>query len=95
MRLYIVNLKSPACKIRERDLEVKVCPKTVWAVAPDGRRYLLGSSAFQTLPAAARCQAARCQAALLQKVIDNTYFQRYDPFRVQRAKVVLQNLALH
>ncbi len=87
MKLYIVNLDSPACLIRERDLEVKVCPKTVWAIAPNGRRYLLGSSAFQT-PAA----AARCQKALLQKVVENTYYQRFDPFRVKRAVELLQTL---
>lgn len=63
MKLYIVNLKAPWRPVVERDWEVKVCAKSVWAIATTGRRFLLGASAFQTL-----ASAERCRTALLQQI---------------------------
>lgn len=63
MRLYIVNLRCPWNPVAVRDYEIRVCAKTVWAVAKNGRRFLLGSSAFQTPQS-----AERCRLALLEKI---------------------------
>ena len=58
MKLYIVNIKRPWKPVVERDWSVKVCAKTVWAIAANGKRFLLGASAFQTLASAERCRSA-------------------------------------
>lgn len=85
--MYLVRLTSPCREPRLVDVTVKVCAKTVWAVTADGRRHLVGSSAFQTLPA-----AQRCRAALLQKLVDSRYHQYTNPNLVQAAKQVLHTL---
>ncbi len=82
--MFIVDLKSPIRAVRPMVLRVKVCPKTVWAVRNDGRRYLIGSSAFQT-----KAAAERCRRALLQKVVDDTYQQHYRPAVWENAKRAL------
>lgn len=87
MKFFIVRLRSPTCQIREQELAVKVCKQTVWAIRPDGRRHLIGSSAFQTLAG-----AQRCQRALLQKIVDDTYHKIKRPSEWSNAQRVLQTL---
>ena len=53
-----VFIASGLRKIREREVTIKVCNKTTWAICQDGKRHLLGSSAFYTLAAAQRCKLA-------------------------------------
>ena len=53
-------------RIREWDAEIKVCKKMTWAILPNGKRCLLGSTAFFTLAAAQRRKLAE-----LYKVADN------------------------
>lgn len=63
MKLYIVNLKCPWNPVVERDYTIKVCAKTVWAIASTGRRFLMGASAFQT-----KASAERSRMALLEQI---------------------------
>lgn len=90
MKLYIVNLKAPWRPVVERDWPVKVCAKSVWAIATTGRRFLLGASAFQTL-----ASAERCRFALLEQ-IHASGWQKYNrPHAWEAADKIIQNRVLH
>jgi len=82
--MFIVDLESPSRAVRKVQLLVKVCPKTVWAIATNGRRYLIGSSAFQTMAA-----AERCRIALLQKIVADPRAAYFAPWRLDSAKKAL------
>ena len=59
--VFLVNLKYPTDKIKK--VEVKIIVRTLtWAQETNGKRHLLGASAFYTLPSAFRCK----QSLLLQ-----------------------------
>lgn len=77
MHFYLVDLRQPARKIQACDLPIFVGPRCVWAVLPNGRRKLLGASAFFT-----RASAVRCQLAILQKLLKNDYANKHNPARV-------------
>ena len=64
---YLLDLRHPTRKIIEVDAEIKKCEKWTWAIY-NGRRHLLGSSAFFTEAA-----AVRSQIGLLEQVVRNTY----------------------
>jgi hypothetical protein len=87
MKLFLVHLKSPSRVLKEIEVEIKVCKKTVWAIEKDGARHLLGSSVFQTLPA-----AERCRTALLQRLVDDKYIKYAKPDLWGRAKRELERL---
>lgn len=79
--MFLVNLDQPSRPIVERTVAVKVCKKTVWAIEANGRRHLVGSSAFQTLAA-----ADRCRTALLQKIVNTPYNKYHRPYAFTRAQ---------
>lgn len=54
MRVYVFESDRLWQPIREEEAEIKVCAKTVWAILPNGRRHLMGATAFTTLPSATR-----------------------------------------
>lgn len=87
MRLYIVNLKCPWNPVVERDYEVKVCAKTVWAIAKTGRRFLMGASAFQTM-----ASAERCRLALLHQIHESSWQQWHRAHAWHSADVVLKQM---
>lgn len=87
MEMFLVNLRGPAAAIKTIDVEVKVCPKTVWAIDKKGRRHLVGSSIFQTLAA-----AERCRTALLQTVVASTWTRNMKPWTWKAAKAALATL---
>lgn len=60
-KVFIVLPERPLRPIREIEVEISVKPKTTWAIAKTGRKYLLGTSAFYTMKAAQRCKLARLQ----------------------------------
>lgn len=84
MKMFLVYLKSPTRNIREVEVEVKVCPKTVWAIEKNGTRHLVGSSVFQTMPA-----AQRCQRALLEQLVAYPWARRNRPHDVELARQML------
>jgi hypothetical protein len=61
-------------KIREREVTIKVCGKTTWAICYDGKRHLLGSTAFYT-----RAAAERCKLAYLYKTAPLAQFPHWHP----------------
>jgi hypothetical protein len=87
MKMFIMDLKYSVPAIFEREVTVKVCKQTVWAIRPNGKRHLVGASAFQTL-----ASAKRAQRGLLERITNDAYmkFQKPDIFR--RATEVLQML---
>lgn len=87
MQMHLVNLKAPWREPKLVEVTVKVCPKTVWAIEVGGRRHLVGSSAFQTLPA-----AERCRRALLENLAKDrfTFFKR--PHITRLAQATLKTL---
>jgi len=87
MLFYIVNLNYPPAPIKELDLEVKVCKKTVWGIAKNGRRYLIGASAFQTLPS-----AERCRRGALEKLVESSWQKM---FRYHTWEAANKALTLH
>ena len=58
-------------KIREVEAEIKVCGKTTWAIVGT-KRFLLGSSAFYTRPAAERTKLAYLYKA--QKLVSFPHY---------------------
>lgn len=84
IQMHIVDLARPYREVRVVPVLVKVCAKTVWAIEANGRRHLVGSSAFQT-PAA----ASRCRLAILQKLVANPANRYFRPYAVQRATEAL------
>jgi hypothetical protein len=71
-RLYLAH---GVRKVREIEANIKVCDKTTWAIETDGKRHLLGSSAFYTRPA-----AERVRLAALQKVVQSNYLRYRMPW---------------
>lgn len=59
-------------RIRERECTIVVKHRTTWAIDDNGRKYLLGSTAFYTLKAAERAKVGR-----LQKMVASTWLPRY------------------
>ena len=90
MKLFIVNLKAPWRPVAERDYEIKVCKKTVWAIAKTGRRFLLGASAFQTL-----ASAERCRNALLDQIHVSTWQKNNRWHAWKAADEIIQSRVLH
>lgn len=87
MKMFIVDLRHLVPSIREHEVEVRVCKKTVWAVRSDGRRHLIGSSAFQTRPA-----AERALRGILNKIVTDSYMLHKKPDAVRRANKTLHTL---
>lgn len=54
MKVYVFDSDRIWRPIREEEAEIKVCEKTVWAVLPNGRRHLMGATAFTTIASARR-----------------------------------------
>jgi hypothetical protein len=69
MLIHKVFIAHGLRKIREREVTIKVCGSTTWAICYDGKRHLLGSTAFYT-----RAAAERCKLAVLQKLAQCSTF---------------------
>jgi len=87
MKLYIVNIKRPWNPVAVRDYEIKVCKKSVWAIAKTGRRFLLGASAFQTL-----ASAERCRTALLEQIHNSQWQKNNRQYGWAATDAVLQQM---
>lgn len=70
-KMWLVNVKSPDYPIREVEVKVVVCKKTVWAELPNKQRKLIGSTIFQSEAAAKRCQFAH-----IERIVKNTWLAR-------------------
>lgn len=64
---FIVNLRSPLCKIKFEEVFIKVCEKRTWAISKNGKRHLLGSSAFFTEDSANICKKDKLEKMLKYK----------------------------
>lgn len=87
--MWFVDLERPHRQLRKDMATIKVCEKTVWAVRADGRRHLVGSSAFQTEAA-----AQRCRVALLRRIVNDPGARYYAPYALIAARDAL-NKVLH
>ncbi len=90
MKMFLVHLRSPTRQIQVIDVTVKVCEKTVWAIDTRGNRHLVGSSIFQTLPAAERCRLALCE-----RIAGSKFFQYHKPYQYAAAVNLLASRAIH
>jgi hypothetical protein len=93
VKVFLMNPARPLRRVRQIDCAIKVCARTVWAIEPDGRRHLMGSSAFLTQPA-----AERAQRGCVQRVIDDKWVFKRKPEIHNYARQVaaaLDGRALH
>ncbi len=87
MLMFLVALKRPLRPVRQAEVTVKICKKTVWAIDSKGHRHLIGSSAFQTLPA-----AERCRFALLKHLAEDPFINKYYPHLRISAKAQMDTI---
>jgi hypothetical protein len=71
--LFVYDPKRPAWPIRKLSLPLLHCERTAWALLPDGRRKLLGVSAFFTLASARRAQIGAVEERLGRKFAARLY----------------------
>jgi len=87
MKMYLISALHPCRKIKEVDVEV-LSPngdrKWTWAIHR-GRRHLVGSSAFYTLPA-----AWRSKVGYLTKIIETKALWYIQPELCNKAKEILK-----
>lgn len=70
-RVFIMDPAKPLRPIREVDTMIVVGPKMTWAEESHGRRHLMGTSAFMTLPS-----AERAKRGALVKIVQTPYLSR-------------------
>lgn len=87
-RVFIIDSKHPTRNIREVQASI-VTKKFSWAVVFDKygqeRRYLLGATAFFTLPS-----ALRAKVGYLQKIVANTAIRWIAPGTYAKAQLQLE-----
>jgi len=85
MLIFIVSAKHPCRKIKIVEAEVIHPGKWTWAVYK-GRRYLIGASAFYTLPSAWRSKVGH----LTKIVNDNKFIKIFQPDLWTKAKNLIK-----
>lgn len=93
MKLFLLDSRHPSHEVEEREVSIKVCKMTVWAVRPSGRRYLMGSTAFCTRVAALRSQRATIQDRLKHKGFKLAAPEAHA--RMERRLVLINSELLH
>lgn len=64
MKLFLLDSRHLYGEILYLECRVVTCKKTVWAELPNGKRFLMGATAFCTFVSALRVQKAKLQQAL-------------------------------
>jgi hypothetical protein len=84
MKVYLVSAKYPCRKIREVEAKIIKPGKFVWAEY-NGRRFMMGVSAFQTLASAKRAKTGH-----LAKILENKSLQFILPHLYNRVIAILK-----
>lgn len=78
--VFVFDLKRPLKPVKAVEAEIR-STKWSWAILPDGKRKLIGSSAFFTPQA-----AQRSRIAMLVKETEDKYLRRFYPDYVVSCK---------
>lgn len=85
-RVFWVDLRHPTGTIREALATILICKKWTWAELPDGKRHLLGASAFFTRAGAERVKLAALYRVLRTKKVRDEFPGTYDRAKQQVAE---------
>ena len=84
-KVFVYDLNYPWKPIQEQDAEIRTA-KLSWAILKNGKRKLIGSSAFFT-----ESSAVRSRLGLLLKISKNSYYRNWQHYYWKLCKEALDN----